>query len=88
MVVATADMKVGVSYTHPDWDTATYDSEDKALIPVMEDISGETEVRIDVNFSMTIAVDEDGQPAEIESVTFRNDRFIYIDLNEDGYPYK
>jgi hypothetical protein len=88
LVVAKADMKVGVSYTHPDWATATYDSEDKVLIPVMEDISGETDVRVDVEFSMTIAVDEEGKPAEIESVTFRNDRFMYIDLNEDGYLYK
>ncbi len=88
LVVAKAELKVGVSYTHPDWATAAYDSEDKVLIPVMEDVSGETDVRIDVDFSMTIAVDEDGKPAEIENVTFRNDRFLYIDLNEDGYPYK
>ncbi|MBZ9974203.1 MULTISPECIES: PIN domain-containing protein [unclassified Mesorhizobium] len=88
LVVAKADLKVGVNYTHPDWATATYDSEDKVLIPTMEDVSGETEVRVDVDFSMTIAVDELGKPVEIESVTFRNDRFVYVALSEDGYPYK
>lgn len=88
LVIAKADLKVGVSYTHPDWATATYDSEDKVLIPTMEDFSGETDVRLDVDFSMTIVVDEEGKPEEIESVTFRNDGFMYVELNEDGYPYK
>jgi hypothetical protein len=33
LVVGRIEMDVKVSYHHPDWDTATYDSEDKVLLP-------------------------------------------------------
>ncbi len=33
LVVGRIEMDVKVSYHHPDWDTATYDSEDKLLLP-------------------------------------------------------
>ncbi|THK35645.1 hypothetical protein EHS39_23750 [Ensifer sp. MPMI2T] len=87
LVVGSAEMIVNVSYTHPDWETASYDSEDKILLP-FRDVSGETEVTVDADFSMTILVDDDGKPSEIEDIEFRNDNFIYIDLNPDGWPYK
>jgi len=39
LVVAKAELKVDVSFTHPDWATAAYDGEDKVLIPVLDDVS-------------------------------------------------
>lgn len=82
LVLGTAQATVKVSYQHPNWDTAAYDSEDKILIP-WEDVSGEKEIEIDIDFSMIIDLDEDGNATEIESVDFTDDRFVWVDL----YPY-
>ena len=83
LVVGSAEVTVTVSYTHPNWDEAMYDSEDKVLIP-FDDVSGETEVVLNADFSMSIAVDDDGEPAEIEEFQFRNSDFVYVEL----YPYE
>lgn len=80
LVVGRMSVKANVSYTHPNWDEAMYDSEDKRLIP-FEDVSGETEVTLDVDVSMSIGVDEDGNPAEIEELRFRNSDFQYVELH-------
>lgn len=79
-------VKANVSYTHPNWDEAMYDSEDKRLIP-FEDVSGETEVTLDVDVSMSIGVNEDGDPAEIEELRFRNSDFQYVELHPHD-PYE
>jgi len=44
IVVGNAAVEANISYTHPDWDTAIYDSEDGTLTPWDDDVSGETEV--------------------------------------------
>ncbi|MGZ4954029.1 MAG: hypothetical protein ACXV8Q_02865 [Methylobacter sp.] len=84
LVVGSAEVTVTVSYTHPNWDEAMYDSEDKVLIP-FDNVSGETEVVLNADFSMSIAVDDDGGPAEIEEFQFRNSDFVYVDLYSDKY---
>lgn len=80
LVVGRLAVKATVAYTHPDWDTAAYDSEDKVLIP-FDNVSGETEADLTIDVSMSIAVDENGDPAEIENLQFRNDNFAYIELH-------
>jgi hypothetical protein len=67
-------VKATVEYSHPDWDTATYDSEDKVLIP-FRDVSGKTEVEFAVDVSISITVDGEGEPEAIEMLNFRNDDF-------------
>lgn len=85
LVVALLSVEVHLSYTHPNWDEAMYDSEDKRLIP-FEDISGEADVSFDLDVSMAIAVDEDGDPQEIEELRFRNGDFQYVELHPyDSY---
>lgn len=79
LIIGTAKITAQVSYTHPDWSTATYDSEDKILIP-WDDVSGEKEVTLDADFSMSIATDDNGEPVEIEEFQFRNDDFVFINL--------
>lgn len=87
LVVGRMTVKADVSYTHPNWDEAMYDSEDKRLIP-FEDVSGETEVSLDVSISMSIGVNENGDPAEIEELRFRNSDFQYVELHpHDPYEY-
>jgi predicted nucleic acid-binding protein len=41
LIVGTVKINAEVYYSHPDWDTATYDSEDRRLIP-WDEVSGET----------------------------------------------
>ena len=79
LVVGRVGVRAHVSYSHPNWDEAMYDSEDKVLIP-FEDVSGETEIEMSIDVSMTIAVDDDGAPTDIEELSFRNCDFQYVTL--------
>lgn len=80
LVTATLKVSARASYTHPDWDTASYDSEDKVLIP-WDDVSGETELEFSVDVSISIAVDEDGKAEELDMLSFRNSDFQYVTLH-------
>lgn len=82
LVVGRLTVTADVSYTHPNWDEAMYDSEDKCLVP-FENVSGETEVSFDVDFFVSISADEEGNPAEIEELRFRSSDFQYVEL----YPH-
>ena len=59
LVIGRAIAELHVQFDHPDWDTASYDSEDKILIP-HHHVTGETEIEATVNFAMT-ALMEDGE---------------------------
>lgn len=80
LAIATLRVSARASFTHPDWDSASYDSEDKILIP-WNDVSGETDLQFSVDVSIPIAVDEDGNPEELESLSFRNSSFQYVTLH-------
>ena len=82
LVVGKVEFVASVTYSHPNWDNAAYDSEDKRLIP-FEDVDGVTELSLEAEFTMSLAVNEDGEPFEIEEFQFRNDKFQWVDL----YPY-
>lgn len=84
LVVGSLSVTADVSYTHPNWDEAIYDSEDKQLF-VFDDVSGETEINFDVDVSMSIAVDDDGNPEQIEELSFRNDNFRFVQLSPHDY---
>ena len=82
LVVGAAEIRATVSYTHPNWDEALYDSEDGVLIP-FDDVSGETEVTVNPDFSMYIEVDANGSPVTITELQFSSSDFIFVELN--GY---
>ena len=85
LVVGSATITAAISFTHPNWDEAMYDSEDKVLIP-FEDVSGETEVTFDADFSMLILVDDNKKPTDIQQVKFRNSDFQYVMIqSHDDY---
>jgi hypothetical protein len=87
LVIGTASIKATVSYSHPDWDYASYDSEDKVLIP-HDTVTGEAPIELEADVSMLIAVDEGGQPANVIEFRFRNDRFQWVDIDQhDPYAY-
>lgn len=79
LVVGTIDVEALISFTHPNWNEAMYDSEDKVLIP-FEDESGEAEIALTIDVAMSIAVDDEGDPDEIEALRFRNSDFQYVTL--------
>lgn len=87
LVIARITAKTTVSYSHPDWDNASYDSEDKVLIP-WDTVSGDTEIDIEIDVSLTITVNESGEPIELEQLSFRNDDFVFVELHPyDPYEY-
>jgi len=80
LIVGTVKITAEVSYTHPNWeDEEIFDSEGNRMIP-FENVSGETEVTLDADFSMSITTDNDGKPAEIDEFRFRNNDFLFIEL--------
>ena len=79
LVAGYATVTADVSYTHPDWDTASWDSEDKVAIP-WQDVSGETEVEFEVRFSMTLSVNESAKPVALDNLSFLDDSFVYVQI--------
>jgi hypothetical protein len=80
LVIATVEARAAISYTHPNWDEAMYDSEDKVAIP-FGNVSGETEIELSFDVALSVAVDEKGKPAAIEALRFRNADFQYVTLH-------
>ena len=85
LVIGGAEVTATVAYTHPDWDGAAWDSEDKVLMP-FDSVSGETEVTFQVEFSMSILVDEGGDLAQIDEFRFRDGRFQDVELHPPDDP--
>lgn len=83
LVMGRAIVTVLVTYEHPNWDSASYDSEDKVLIP-WEDVSGEKELDVPVDFTLLVTLDEDGHPVELGNLRFTNEFDNWIEL----YPYE
>jgi len=79
LVTGNAAVTANVSYTHPDWDTASWDSEDRVAIP-RDNVSGETEVEFEVRFSMTLTVDASGAAVALANLSFLDDSFVYINI--------
>jgi len=80
LVVGRLSVKATADFTHPNWDEATYDSEDGVLIP-HDEVSGQTVLDLEIDFSALIAVDKDGEPMEFEELHFSNDDFVNVPLN-------
>jgi len=81
ILIGELEVTAHISYSHPDWDNASYDSEDKVLIP-WTTVTGETEVTLPVDLSISIEVSEDtGELLKIDAISFRSDRFQYVVLH-------
>ncbi len=86
-VIAAITANTTIGYSHPDWDTASYDSEDKVLIP-WDTVSGESDIEIEIDISLNISVDAEGNPQHIEEISFRNDDFVYVEIHpQNPYDY-
>jgi hypothetical protein len=87
LVVGRIDMDVKVSYHHPDWDSATYDSEDKVLLP-HHTVEGEKNIDVEADFNMTLKVDQHGKPTSIAEFSFDDDNFVWVSIGANDLDYK
>jgi hypothetical protein len=87
LVVGRVEMDVKVSYSHPDWDTATYDSEDGVLLP-HHTVGGEKNLDVEADFNMTLKVDQHGKPTSIAEFSFDDDKFIWVSIGPNDLDYK
>ena len=71
LVVGYLEVTATVHYTHPDWDTAIWDSEDNRTI-VLHTVDGETETEFNIDVSISIAVNIDGDPVAIKELNIGN----------------
>lgn len=84
LIIGKVNLSALLSFTHPNWDEAMYDSEEKVVMP-SEYVNGEIESDLDVSFSMSVSV-EKGKLHDIEEVMFTDEtRFIYQDFYEPDY---
>jgi hypothetical protein len=83
LLIGSATIKLEVNWSGPNWDTAAYDSEEKVYIP-WDDTSGTTETSIDVDFSLSVLLDDTGKPEEIvdASITANSMIWIYVHAEE------
>lgn len=83
LVYARVSPTVEVSFSHPDWDSAMWDSEDKVLIP-FENIGGTKEVEMhEVAMTFTFIYDPEDDTATVEDASVRGSGFLTATL----YPY-
>jgi len=87
LVVGRIYMDVHVSYHHPDWDTAVWDSEDRVAIP-LHTVEGERNIDVEANFNMTLKVDQHGKPICIAEFAFDDDNFIWVSISPNDLDYK
>ena len=69
-----------MNFTHPDESTSMYDSEEKRRI-YFNSVHTKNEIELKIDVSLSIAVDDKGDPVEIEELEFRNNNFAYVELN-------
>ena len=72
-----------VNFTHPHESTSMYDLEENFHM-YFGTVYSQNEIELKIDVSLSIAVDDKGDPVDIEELEFRNDNFAYVEL----YPYE
>lgn len=80
LILGSVRARLEVSYSHPDWENAPYDSEDKKLMP-LETIQGSASVECQIPFSMVIKIDPDGDVLEEPGVNLNTRWAIDVELD-------
>ena len=78
LVVSRLSGRADVSYSYPDWDSTTWE-EDRYIDPVPDTVIGSTEVSVEAEVSISVAVDKDGKPESIEGGADHG--FLSLDIN-------
>ena len=80
LVVGRFCVLTNVDFTHPDESISMYDSDVRDHI-YYETVHNQNEIELQIDVSLSIAVDDKGDPVEIEELEFRNDNFVYVELD-------
>ena len=80
LVVGRFFVLTNVDFTHPDESISMYDSDVRGHI-YYETVHNQNEIELQIDVSLSIAVDDKGDPVEIEELEFRNDNFVYVELD-------
>ena len=80
LVVGQCSAPTIVKFSHPDESTYMYDSEENPDIN-FDIVNSENEIELKIDVSLSITVDDKGNPVEIEELEFRNNNFFYIELD-------
>lgn len=84
LLVGSAMVTIQCWFTHPDWDNASYDSEDKVLI-VHDMAEGEVEIDAHIDFSMSLLTNSNQDVLQIDELQFLDESFIYVQLEDANY---
>lgn len=79
LVIGSLSVKAELWYIYPNWDEAVYDSEDKRLIPLGY-LRAKDDFSFNVDVSMSLAVDEEGNPEYIKKLNFRDNGPQHVEL--------
>ena len=80
LVVGRFFVLTNVNFTHPDESVSMYDSDVRGHI-YYDTVHNQNEIELQIDVSLSIAVDDKGDPVEIEELEFRNDNFVYVELD-------
>ena len=86
LVVGQFYVLTSVYFTHPDEDSFVYDPEDGRLL-FFDTAHSDNTIELKIDVSLSIAVNENGDPVEIEKLEFRNDNFAYVELHVYEYDW-
>ena len=82
LVVGRFFVLTNVNFIHPDESMSVYDSDVRGRIYYdYGTVHNQNEIELKIDVSLSIAVDDKGNPVEIEELEFRNDNFAYVELN-------
>ena len=84
LVVGAADIEMDLDYSHPDWDGAIWNSEDKIMTP-WQVVNGTVSRSSDVLFSLVVEVDDGGMPKSINDFELKSFWFLDVDLEEHDW---
>lgn len=80
LVYADVSCLAYVTFSHPEWDTAIWDGEDKVLTP-WETVSGAKDVEIDaIPFAYVLSINAKTKTIAVNSASVRGNGFIYAEL--------
>ena len=79
LVIGSLSVRAEISYIYPNWDEAIYNPEGKYLIPFSY-LRAKDDVSFNVDVSISLAVDEEGNPEYIKKLNFRDNGPQHVEL--------
>lgn len=84
LLVGEVEMVLSLQYQHPEWETATYDSEDGVLIPLHQ-VEGTIDYETNAKISFLYTTDKNGKVKEISKLNLIDIGFLEVELERNLY---